>query len=165
MHTEVQLANSDGLLTILVFMLGGVSFLLVPIFFGRFIRPNKPNAEKNAPYESGEEAQGKAHGQYHLRFSVVALLFLLFEVEFILVYPLAVVIGDPGLNNGTDNIWGIIGFIEFIAFIFFLAIGLAYAWSNGYLDWEIKSATNSQAINQLPKSIYNDFNEKLLKKP
>lgn len=157
MNQPALMADASPLLTVLGFMAGAVGFLLLPLVIGRLVRPDKPNAEKNAPYESGEEAVGHAHGRFNLRFFKVVLLFLLFEVELVLLFPWAVVYGDEQLNAATDGQWGLMGYLEVLIFITLLALGLAYAWAKGHLQW-VKTRQPAPTIsNPLPDEAYERF--------
>lgn len=118
---------------ILLFMLGGIMFALLGLATSRLIAPHRPNPEKNTTYECGEDPEGSARIQFNMRYYLPALIFLLFEVEAIFLFPWAVVFGSPGEHTGDSAvlyIWG-----EGILFLMILAAGLWYAWSNGDLDW------------------------------
>ena len=82
---------------ILLYIIGGSLFIVITLFVSRLIRPNRPSPEKLAPYESGEEAIGPAWIQFNIRFYIVALVFLLFEVEIIFLFPWATVFANKEL--------------------------------------------------------------------
>src|SRR5687768_14992844 len=92
--------------TILLFLIGGALFIVVGLFVSKLIRPNKPNPEKLAAYECGEEAMGSAWVQFNPRFYVVALIFIIFDVELVFMFPWAVVFGNRELIEATDGKWG-----------------------------------------------------------
>lgn len=154
MYQPALIADATPLLTVLGFMAGAVGFLLLPLIIGRLVRLDKPNAEKNAPYESGEEAVGHAHGRFNLRFFKVVLLFLLFEVELVLLFPWATVYGDQKINQATNGLWGWMGYLEILAFITLLALGLAYAWAKGHLQWVKVRQPAPTISNPLPEDAY-----------
>ena len=160
-NAPVLLADASGLVAILVFLLGAVAFLLLPIMLGRFMRPDRPNAEKNAPYESGEAPEGFAHGRFNLRFYMVALLFLLFDVELVLLYPWATVYADAGLIAANGKLWGWLGLIEIVVFVALLGFGLAYAWANGYLVWVKPKTAVADVERPLPTSVYQAVNARV----
>jgi NADH-quinone oxidoreductase subunit A len=145
--------------TILIFIMGGIVFVTVGLFVAKLIRPNRPNYEKLTTYESGEETIGTAWGQFNIKFYIVALIFLLFEVEIIYLFPWAIIFGDKALIEGTDYAWAWFAITEMFIFIFVLALGLAYAWRKGYLDWvrpmnkvsDFKSPIPTEAYNHLKK--------------
>lgn len=91
----------------LLFTIAGIVFLLLPLIAGLFVRPSKPTPEKLAPYECGEPAIGSAYIQFDLRFYVVALLFIIFDVEVAFFFPWAMVYGnamqlaDPQLSTAA----------------------------------------------------------------
>ncbi|HMG88461.1 MAG TPA: NADH-quinone oxidoreductase subunit A, partial [Chryseolinea sp.] len=120
---------------VLLFIIAGILFILVTLVVSKFIRPDRPNAEKLSTYESGEEPVSHAWSQFNIRFYIIALVFLLFEVEIVLLFPWSTVFADKDLNNQTQGAWGWYALIEMLIFIAVLALGLAYAWVNGYLDW------------------------------
>ena len=92
-------------LHLLLAVVAGIGFILVPLLAGRFVRPNLPSEEKLAPYECGEPAIGSAYVQFDLRFYVVALLFIIFDVEVAFFFPWGTIFGgatqlaDPALND------------------------------------------------------------------
>ena len=76
---------------VLLFIIGGILFILVSFFVSSLLRPNRPNAQKLSTYESGEEAISSAWTQFNIRFYIVALIFLLFEVEILFLFPWATI--------------------------------------------------------------------------
>ncbi|MBA4145778.1 MAG: NADH-quinone oxidoreductase subunit A, partial [Cytophaga sp.] len=125
----------SGWSEVLLFIIGGLLFVTSALLVSRFIRPHRPNAEKQTTYESGEEPQGVAWIQFNIRFYIIALIFLLFEVEIVFLFPWATIFADENLIRQTNGAWGWFSLTEMVIFIAILAIGLAYAWSNGHLDW------------------------------
>jgi NADH-quinone oxidoreductase subunit A len=149
---------------ILLFIIGGVLFVLVTLLVSRLIRPDRPNPEKLASYESGEEPVSAPWTQFNMRFYIIALIFLLFEVEIIFLFPWSTVFADKELIKETDGLWGWFALIEMIAFIAVLALGLLYAWVNGYLDW-IKPDPKPEIFeSKVPRSLYDKINEQYKKK-
>lgn len=145
---------------VLLFLIGGITFLAVSFLIAKLIRPNRPNPQKLETYESGEQALGTAWTQFNMRFYIVALIFILFEVEIIFLFPWATVFSRKELIEETNGLWGWFSLIEMIVFILILALGLAYAWVNGLLDW-IKPAPQPQDIpSVVPKDLYNNLNKK-----
>lgn len=116
--------------TVLFFLLTGAGFVLASLIVGRFVRPQKKNPVKAEIYECGEPAVGRAWFNFNPRFYVVALIFVIFDVEIAFVFPVAVVF-KRWLADGN----GIIAFIEIFLFIAVLLVGLAYVWVRGDLDW------------------------------
>ena len=92
---------------ILVFIIGGLLFTGLALLVGRMVRPRRPNPEKLSTYESGEDPVGGAWIQFNSSFYVIALIFLLFEVEVVLFFPWAVVFDDAQLQQQTNNQWGL----------------------------------------------------------
>lgn len=145
---------------ILLFFSSGVLFVASALLVSRLIRPNRPNKQKLTSYESGETPQGNAWIQFNLRFYVLALVFILFEVEVVFLFPWSVVFANKELIAETDGAWGWFAFVEMLIFIFILVLGLAYAWKMGHLDW-IKSSPDIKDVESpVPGSLYADLNEK-----
>jgi len=126
-------------LSIIIFVAFGAVFLLGNLFVGRLIRPNKPSPEKGEVYECGEKPVGSAWVQFDLRFYVVALLFVIFDVEIAFFFPWAVVFGttvkDGQAGDAASLYFAHFAFLEFLAFFGVLLIGFAYLWRRGDLDW------------------------------
>ena len=111
--------------TVLVAAILGIIMVAVPLIVQSLVAPSKKSKEKLETYECGEESEGSAWLQFNIRFYVIALIFLIFDVEVIFLFPWAVVYQEMGL----------LAFIEMGIFLFILIIGLAYVWKKGDLDW------------------------------
>ena len=145
---------------ILIFLIGGILFLSGSFLVAKLVRPNRPNEQKLETYESGEQPIGTAWSQFNMRFYIVALIFILFEVEIIFLFPWATVFANQKLIDETNGAWGWFSLTEMIIFILILALGLAYAWVNGLLDW-VKPVSKAVDIGSaVPKELYNNINEK-----
>ena len=110
---------------VLIFLGLGAIFVLFNLFLGSLVRPRNPNPEKLSTYECGEEPVGGSWIQFNIRFYVVALVFIIFDVEIVFLYPWAVAFKELG--------W--FAFVEMAIFIGILLVGFAYAWKKGALDW------------------------------
>ncbi len=115
---------------VLIFIILAAAFLLVTLTIGRLVRPAAPSATKGATYECGEQALGPGWFNFNPRFYVVALVFLIFDVEVAFTYPVATVF-ERWVARGD----GALAFLEIAMFIAVLALGLAYVWRRGDLDW------------------------------
>ncbi|MDQ3536644.1 MAG: NADH-quinone oxidoreductase subunit A [Bacteroidota bacterium] len=146
--------------TILLFIVGSIIFLIGGLITAYLIRPNRPNFEKLTTYECGEDPTGSAWGQFNVRFYVVALIFILFDVELVFLFPWATVFGQKSIIEATEGLWGWFSLIEMFIFIFLLALGLAYAWVMGYLDWVKPKVEHSQFKSVVPKELYLKLNER-----
>jgi len=149
---------------VLLFIVAGAVFILVTLLVSRLIRANRPNPEKLTTYESGEEPVSSAHTQFNVRFYVVALIFLLFEVEIVFLFPWSTVFAKKELIDQTNGMWGWFTLIEMFVFIFVLALGLAYAWVNGFLDWVKPNPTPTEINSPVPHQLYQNLNNKYSKK-
>jgi NADH-quinone oxidoreductase subunit A len=145
---------------VLLFMIAAVLLVLLVLGIARILRPSRPNPEKNAIYESGEETEGTAHVSFNLRFYIVALIFILFDVELVLLFPWASVFGDKSLFDETKGVWAIYAGIEMFIFVFVLSLGLVYAWKKGHLDWIKPNQEESNFKSPVPKELYKDINKK-----
>jgi NADH-quinone oxidoreductase subunit A len=111
---------------IFIFMLTAVLFTVVAIFAARLIRPARPTYEKLLTYECGEDAIGSPWVKFNIRFYVVALIFLIFDVEVVLLIPWALVYQNYGMG----------GYLVGVVFLVLLGLGMAYEWRKGDLEWE-----------------------------
>jgi len=111
--------------TVLVFILLGAVTVAIMLGISRLLRPRNPTPVKLSTYECGEVPFGSSWVQFNIRFYVIALIFLIFDVEVALLYPWAVVFQRLGL----------LAFVEAFIFIVILLTGLAYLWKEGDLDW------------------------------
>ena len=111
---------------ILLFFIIGFIFVGIGLVSAAIVRPSRPNPIKNSTYECGEIPIGAPWIRFNIRFYVVALVFLLFDVEVVFLLPWAVVFKQLG--------W--FAFIEMIVFVVILLGGLAYVWAKGDIDWE-----------------------------
>src|SRR3954469_13775265 len=118
------------LASIFFFVGVGVSVPLLMLTLGWLLRPKTPNALKNTIYECGEIPTQQAWFNFNPRFYIVALIFLIFDVEVAFTYPVAVV-----FKRWVQRGQGGFAFAELFVFIFILALGLAYVWRHGDLEW------------------------------
>ncbi|GAB4405209.1 MAG: hypothetical protein OHK0053_31030 [Microscillaceae bacterium] len=143
-----------------LFILGGIAFVVLGLWVASFLRPARPNVEKLSAYECGEEAVGPAWGPFHNRYYRVALVFILFEVEIVLLFPWAVVFGQKPLLAATEGYWGQLALLEMFVFVGILALGLAWIWAKGYLDW-VKPLVQPPAFeSKVPPHLYEQVNER-----
>ncbi|OGW78376.1 MAG: NADH-quinone oxidoreductase subunit A [Omnitrophica bacterium GWA2_52_8] len=113
-------------LFISIFVLFAVVFPLLPILLARVVAPKKPSPVKNAVYECGLESTGDSWIQYRVQYYIYALIFVIFDVETVFIYPWAVAFKQLGL----------FAFVEMALFIGILAVGLVYAWRKKILEWQ-----------------------------
>jgi NADH-quinone oxidoreductase subunit A len=111
---------------VLIFLIVGVVFVAGGLIFAWLLRPHRPYPSKLATYECGEVPVGDTRVRFNVRFYVVALIFLIFDVEVVFLFPWAVVYKNLG--------W--FAFIEMLVFLGMLAVGYAYVWRKGDLDWD-----------------------------
>jgi len=114
-----------------VFVFG---FAISALTVSHILSPNKKNSVKNMPYESGMDPFGDAKKQFDVKFYLIAILFLVFDVELLFLYPWAVSAYAPGMATLPSVFLGP-AFIEVLSFVFVLFIGYIYAWKAGVFQW------------------------------
>ena len=115
---------------VLVFTVIALGFVGVNLFIGRLLRPSNPQVRKLSTYECGEPAMGSAWVNFNIRFYIVALIFIIFEVEIAFVFPVATV-----FRRWLEGGQGVFAFFEILIFVGILFLGLVYAWVKGDLEW------------------------------
>jgi NADH-quinone oxidoreductase subunit A len=142
------------LLSITIFVVFGAAFVLVNLAVGALARPKIPNPEKAAVYECGEPSIGSSWVQFDLRFYIIALVYLIFDVEVALFYPWAVAYGsaaDLGRQIGMSvSDIRAVAIVDMLFFFGVLLVGFAYLWRFGYLDWVRSAANTSLKIDYRP---------------
>jgi len=118
--------NLEQYLPVLLFILVGASVGAISQAIGYILGPNRPDAEKNSPYECGFEAFEDARMKFDVRYYLVAILFILFDLEIAFLFPWAVALKEVGTT----------GFVAVAIFLAILVVGFAYEWKKGALDWE-----------------------------
>ena len=111
---------------ILLFLLVGIAIGVALPLAGRLLGPNHPDPAKLSPYECGFEAFEDASMKFDVRYYLVAILFILFDLEIAFLFPWATVINDIGLA----------GFLSMMLFLAILTVGFIYEWMKGALEWE-----------------------------
>ena len=115
----------NNYLVVLAFIILGILLPAAALTVGRFLRPSNPLESKRLTYESGIDPTGESWVRFHVLYYVVALLFVLFDVEAIFIVPWAVAYKELGF----------FALIEMLIFVFFLMVGLIYAWKKKVLSW------------------------------
>ena len=124
---------------VLVYIAISIAFIFGSLTIGRILRPHRPTPEKLSTYECGEEAIGSAWIQFNVRFYIIALIFLIFDVEIAVLFPWAVIFKEVGL----------LALGEILIFLGILVVGFVYVWVKGDLEWlkslgEVKSEPRKQ---------------------
>ena len=118
--------NLEPYLPVILFILVGVAVGVAPQLLGFLLGPRRPDTAKNSPYECGFEAFEDARMKFDVRYYLVAILFILFDLEIAFLFPWAVVLQDVGFE----------GFVAMMIFLLILIVGFAYEWKKGALEWE-----------------------------
>jgi NADH-quinone oxidoreductase subunit A len=124
---------------VFVFLALGIVFVAGGFLTARMLRPQRPNPVKTSTYECGEEAVGSAWVKFNIRFYVVALIFIIFDVEVVFLFPWATVFKQLGE----------FALVEALVFAGILILGLAYAWVKGDLDW-VRPTPNIPKMPEMP---------------
>lgn len=110
---------------IALFLMVAIGFAIVTLLVARLVNPNRRHSVKLEPYECGIEPVTDARDRYSIRYYLIAMLFVIFDVETVFLFPWAVMMDQLLL----------FGFIEMLVFLFILVVGYAYAWKKGALEW------------------------------
>ena len=116
----------NNYLPIMIFIAIGIAIGVLPILAGFLLGPHKPDSEKLSPYECGFEAFEDSRMRFDVRYYLVAILFIIFDLEIAFLFPWAVVLDSIGL----------FGFVAMMIFLAILVIGFIYEWKKGALEWE-----------------------------
>ena len=115
----------QGWLSILIMIALGAGFALISVLLSSVLGPSKPSPEKSAPYECGMPPVGDARERQSVKFYLVAMIFLLFDIEVAFLYPWALALRELGWT----------GYLQVLLFTLVLAGGYIYVWKKGALDW------------------------------
>ena len=118
--------NLEPYLPVILFILIGAAVGVVPQVLGFVLGPRRPDTAKNSPYECGFEAFEDARMKFDVRYYLVAILFILFDLEIAFLFPWAVVLPEIGF----------FGFVAMMIFLAILVVGFVYEWKKGALEWE-----------------------------
>lgn len=145
---------------VFIILLTGILLVSGTILLSGFLAPNKPNPTKLSSYECGEEPTGNAWIQVNTRFYVIALVFLLFEVEMIFIFPWSTVFGQKELIL-ADPAWGWLTLIEMFIFVGVLLLGLVYVWMRKDLNWIKPRPILTVVDTGIPLSAYDKINSEI----
>ncbi len=115
----------NAYIPIFLFLIVAIGFAIVALVMAWLVRPERYNKVKLEPYECGIEPKTDARDRYSVRYFLVAMLFLIFDVETVFMFPWAVIM----------NRLLLFGLVEMVVFLFILVVGYAYAWKQGALEW------------------------------
>jgi NADH-quinone oxidoreductase subunit A len=122
----------DSYFAVLVFVLLGVVFAVAPVVSGMILAPHRPDSRKLSPYECGFEAFDGARMKFDVRYYLISILFILFDLEVAFLVPWATIFKEIVQTDAVK--W--FGFVEMLVFVAILLVGYVYAWAKGALDWE-----------------------------
>lgn len=144
---------------ILLMAIIGILLVSGTMLLARFLAPKNPNPIKLSTYECGEESRGTSWVQFNPRFYVIALVFLLFDVELLFIFPWATVFGQVEFI-AADSRWGWFSLIEMGIFLAILIVGLIYVWKSGDISWIKPQHKTPQVSANIPTSAYEAINNK-----
>lgn len=134
----------DVYMPVIILMSLAVGLVLVSVFFAQILRPFKPSALKEQAYECGEDPVGTAWSNFNVRFYVVSLIFIVFDVEGALMFPVAAIFRKfVAIGEGAVLVGSLLIFISVLVF------GVIYCWSKGDLDWVRSFQLSEDQVNQL----------------
>ena len=145
---------------IFIFLIIGIVLVCGTLFLSKLLALNRPTPLKLSSYECGEEPSGNSWVQFNSRFYVIALIFLLFDVEMIFIFPWTTVFAQKSLI-AANEIWGWLTFTEMFIFVAILLIGLVYVWRKGDLDWIRPEQKLPVIQHNIPLSIYDKINSEV----
>ncbi len=122
----------DNYFPVLVFAIVGIAFGFAPILLGWLVAPNRPDSEKLSAFECGFEPFEDARMKFDVRYYLIAILFILFDLEIAFLFPWATIFKEIVATSDVK----MFGFVEMLVFIAILVVGYIYAWVKGALDWE-----------------------------
>lgn len=143
---------------ILLFMLLGISFILIGMAINAMLKKRNPNAIKNSTYECGEVTEGPSRTPFNMRFYIIAIIFLLFDVELIFLFPWSTIFADKNLLATIPH-WAAFNMIEMSIFIGILLLGLAYVWRKGDLEWIRPTIIIPTSDAVVPRKLYDAINQ------
>lgn len=141
----------------ILYFVFGIVFIILGLLVSWLLRPYRPNPEKKTNYECGEDPIGNAWSQFNIRFYVMGIIFLIFDVELILIFPWAFSFFDEQIQTHNSE-WNFFSFFEILFFIFILVLGLFYIWLNRDIDWVKPKPLNPKSLNIVPNELYKQFN-------
>lgn len=112
---------------VFLFIVVATGFAIGTILVSKLVHPDRPSTVKLEPYECGIESTGDARGRYSIRYYLIAMLFVIFDVETVFMFPWAV---------SLDRL-ALFGLVEMLVFLFILVVGYVYAWRKGALEWQL----------------------------
>ena len=124
--TEGRVQMLENYFPVLMFVCVGLAIGVIPLVLGRVLAPHRPDDAKLSPYECGFEAFEDARMKFDVRYYLVAILFILFDLEIAFLFPWEVVLKEIGL----------FGFVSMVIFLAILTVGFIYEWMKGALEWE-----------------------------
>jgi NADH-quinone oxidoreductase subunit A len=142
---------------IFIFMLLGIAFILIGMAINAFLQKRKPNPIKNSTYECGEITSGPSRTPFNMRFYMIAIVFLLFDVELIFLFPWSTIFANKQLLQNVPQ-WGLFNMIEMSIFILILLLGLVYVWRKGDLEWIRPQVRIPSANTNIPSHLYEAIN-------
>lgn len=120
-------------LPVAIYLIVGVAFIVITLLACWFMRPNRPSKVKQSTYECGEVPVGQAWLQFRVGYYIYALIFLIFDVEAVFLFPWA---AQMLKIAKADRAFAIFGLVDMTIFVAVLVVGLLYAWKKGVLEWK-----------------------------
>ncbi len=144
MDTNTVISMPAQFIAALIFLLAAIAFVVFNLLVPKLFRPKNSYEEKNSNYECGEIPVGGPWIRFNIRFYVVAIVFLIFDVEVLFIIPWAVV------YKSLFSELGLLVFFEMFVFLVVLGVGLAYCWVKGHLEWVLRGKTAEGKTKVIP---------------
>jgi NADH-quinone oxidoreductase subunit A len=133
-QTLDQFGPIGGYLPLVIMLVIAIVLGIILVNLSSLLGPFRPNKVKTSAYESGMDPVGTAHDRFSVKFYMVAMLFILFDIEVVFMYPWAVNFKYLSLLDSTGS--GLFPFIEMLVFVVILFVGYIYVWKKGGLEWD-----------------------------
>jgi len=146
-----------------LFFIAGIIFVIGGMLTSRLISPKRPNPEKLTTYECGEDPVGSSWIQFNMRFYVMGIVFLIFDIEMLLLFPWILVFADKQTIQQFPA-WAWLSVLEIFIFLIILGLGLVYVWLKGDLDWVKPQVVAPMEKQIIPSDLYQKINDKYLSK-
>jgi NADH-quinone oxidoreductase subunit A len=128
---------------ILIVFLVAVALASLLLALSSFLGPRRPSAIKSEPFECGNPSSGPARDRFNVKFYLVAILFLVFDIEAVFIYPWAVLFSDS-VKGREGSLSPAFALVEMVLFVAILLVGLTYAWRKGALEWDLRSEASDE---------------------
>jgi NADH-quinone oxidoreductase subunit A len=129
---------------LLIVFVVAVALASVLLALSSFLGPRRPSAIKSEPFECGNPSSGPARERFNVKFYLVSILFLVFDIEAVFIYPWAVLFNDAVKGRTSGALTPSFVLVEMVVFVAIVLVGLTYAWRKGALEWDLRSEASHE---------------------